>query len=550
MTMPPPFAPIDTAMAAFCAKHSGLTGRRRERLGELVRILLAALRDGHSCLEVEPSDGELLAAAQTVSSGDPAPLVLAGNRLYLHRTYSYEQRLAERLSALAAESLVGTGVEATLDRFFPPGDRAQAPQRNAARLALTQRLSIITGGPGTGKTTTVVKIVALLLDQGGVSPRIALAAPTGKAAMRLQESVTSQLPGLPPTQGSNRSFPTETCTIHRLLGVRRLSSRFIHDRSNPLPWDVVIVDEASMVDLALMCKLVEALRPGSRLILIGDKDQLASVESGAVLNDCIGALPERVTELRTSWRFDRNLAVFAEAINRGAAATAWDMLATGNDAVALAGDDWLEQAADRYHAYLAAVTAASSVDEYRRLFGLFGSFRVLCALRHGVFGAERYNVRIEQILRRRGFACGSRPWYPGRPVLMTRNDYRLGLYNGDIGLCPPDFRQPGELAVWFEQGPADLRRCLPSQLPACETAWAMTIHKSQGSEFAEVIVVLPEGNHQILCRELLYTAVTRARRRAMICADRVAVQTAVTRRTVRFGGLTDRLKNMISNRSV
>ncbi len=534
---------LEPVLTAFLTERCGLQQPHRDRFGALVATLLAAVRGGHSCIAVDEKDRDVLTACRLVSSGQPAPLVLQGARLYLHRFYDYETRLAENLRALADQPVAALQSAELLDQWFPVTAEQPDLQREAARMALSGRLTIITGGPGTGKTTTVARIVGLLLCCAGVSLKIALAAPTGKAAVRLQESLQLHLPGLPLAAELKAAFPERARTVHRLLGVRRHATRFNHTRDNPLPWDVVIIDEASMVDLALMCKLVDALRDGARLILLGDKDQLSSVESGAVLGDCVRALPQRVVALRRSYRFEHRLADFAAAVNDGAAARAVELLGRSESPVCRGDDSWQLAMEQAYGRYLAAVAAATSVGAYPELFALFARFRVLCALRHGPRGATGFNERIERHLAGCGMIPGARGWYPGRPVIITRNDYALGLYNGDIGLCLPDPQRGGEAAVWFEQRGEAPRPLLPVQLPAAETAWAMTVHKSQGSEFDQVVIVLPEAPNRILSRELLYTAVTRARSRVLLLADDEALTAAIDHPTVRCSGLAERLRS-------
>ncbi|MBE0582957.1 MAG: exodeoxyribonuclease V subunit alpha [Desulfofustis sp.] len=528
-------------LAAFLTERCGLEQPQRDRFAALVTALLTAVRDGHSCVAIDETDRAVLTASRLVSCGETAPLVLSGGRLYLHRFYDYETRLAENLRSLADQSVTVRQSAELLDDWFPATDEHPDLQREAARMALSSRLTIITGGPGTGKTTTVARIVGLLLSCAGASLKIALAAPTGKAAVRLQESLQLHLPGLPLSSRLKQAFPDRAQTVHRLLGVRRYATRFIHNRDNPLPWDVILVDEASMVDLALMCKLVDALRDGARLILLGDKDQLSSVESGAVLGDCVQALPQQVVALRRSWRLEQHLADFAAAVNGGAAARAVELLSRPESPVRRGDESWHQLMEQAYGGYLAAVNGAASCADYPELFVLFGRFRVLCALRHGPRGAAGYNERIERHLAGCGMIPAGRGWYPGRPLIITRNDYALGLYNGDIGLCLPDPQRGGEPAVWFEQRGEAPRSLLPVQLPAWETAWAMTVHKSQGSEFDQVVIVLPEAPNRILSRELLYTAVTRARKRVVLLADEEALTTAIDRPTVRCSGLAERL---------
>ncbi|SHH78985.1 exodeoxyribonuclease V subunit alpha [Desulfofustis glycolicus] len=532
---------LEPVLTTFLTERCGLAQPQRVRFAALVATLLTAVRGGHSCIAVAEEDRAVLAASRIVSSGAPAPLVLSGARLYLHRFYHYEKRLADILQILAERSAAAEQPALLLDEWFPATDAQPDLQREAARMALSGRLTIITGGPGTGKTTTVARIVGLLLVCCGASLKITLAAPTGKAAVRLQESLQQHLPGLPLSKELKEAFPDRAQTVHRLLGVRRHATRFVHTGDNPLPWDVVIVDEASMVDLALMCKLVEALRDGSRLILLGDKDQLSSVESGAVLGDCVRSLPQRVVALQRSYRFQRRLADFAAAVNDGAAAQAVELIDRPESPVSRGDENWQLLLETAYGRYLTAVATATSIAAYPELFALFARFRVLCALRHGPRGAAGFNERIERLLAGSGMIPAGHGWYPGRPVIITRNDYALGLYNGDIGLCLPDPQRGGEAAVWFERRGELPRSLLPVQLPALETAWAMTVHKSQGSEFDQVVIVLPEAPNRILSRELLYTAVTRARKRVILLADDEALTAAIDRPTVRCSGLAERL---------
>jgi exodeoxyribonuclease V alpha subunit len=297
-----------------------------------------------------------------------------------------------------------------------------------------------------------------------------------------------------------------------------------------------------MVDLALMSKLVDALTEETRLILLGDKDQLASVESGAVLSDCIGVLSGNVVELRVAHRFNTEISTLAGYINSG----------DGNAAVRLIEDEkvssivkaesgWLDACGDKYEQYLDQATHCTCPGELPALFQLLNSFRILCALKNGLLGVTGINERIERILAARGFECKKHEWYPGRPVMVTRNDYSLNLYNGDIGICLPESPGGRELFIWFEKGDGGFRRLPPVRLPAHETAWALTIHKSQGSEFKEVVVVLPETDNQILSRELLYTAITRARERVIIRDEASLCRQVVDRMIHRQSGLAEQL---------
>lgn len=538
------FSLLDRHFAGFLAARSGLSGPQKESFFELAARVSAALEAGHSCLPLTAEEEELLDGNPLVSDGGRTPLVLHNGRLYLHRYYNYETRLARQIKAMAAATL-DTGLGGALvDSFFEKEEPATTDwQKEAAKTALKRSLTIICGGPGTGKTTTVVKILAILLQaaKDGRLPDIALAAPTGKAAMRLSESVGGSVKKLDLPERIVGGLPTAAATLHRLLGVRRNSPQFRHNRENPMPFDIVVVDEASMVDLALMSKLVDALKPGSRLLLLGDKDQLASVESGAVLGDLIRSLPDNTVTLRKTYRFDENIKNLAAAINAADGDTAWGLLEDpGTENVSLLGGDFLDTLIEPYARFMTRVNRMGNAD-LRELFSLFNSFRVLCAVHYGSRGVDDLNRRIELALARRGFFSRSDPWYPGRPVLVTRNDYGLELFNGDIGIClkDPDPDGGGDLKVWFERPDGGLKSYSPYRLPQCETVFAMTIHKSQGSEFDEVVVVLPEEDNKILSRELLYTAVTRAKRAVRLVAEKEVLRLAVSRNTVRYSGLAE-----------
>ncbi len=369
---------------------------------------------------------------------------------------------------------------------------------------------------------------------------MALAAPTGKAAMRLSEAVGRSMTSLQLPEHVKNGLPTSASTLHRLLGVRRGSPQFRHNRDNPMAWDVVVVDEASMVDLAMMSKLVDAIKPGARLILLGDKDQLASVESGAVLGDFIGSLPENTVELQKTYRFEAGIKQLAEAINCADSTAAWGLLKDSRVAsVALLEENSIDFISERYSRFMKAANRPGPPD-LREIFAIFNSFRVLCALHYGNRGVLSINRQVELSLSRNGFPCRPDTWYPGRPVLITRNDYGLDLFNGDVGICLAD-RENGVPQVWFERAGGGMTSYPPSRLPSCETVFAMTIHKSQGSEFDEVVVVLPEEDNRILSRELVYTAVTRAKKTVRLVAEKEILQLALARNITRESGLADLL---------
>ncbi len=500
------------------------------------------------------------------AESDPAgrPLRLAGTAVYLDRYWRDEGTAAAELSArsLLTEPAVAEPVlEEGLERLFPsPAGTAHAgagshDQRRAAENAVRRRLSVIAGGPGTGKTTTVAKVIALLFDQSEATesrrPLIALTAPTGKAAARMQEAVRVA-GGELPLAGSARACleNAEAMTIHRLLRRRPdSSSRFVHDRYNRLPHDVVIVDEMSMVSLPLMARLLEAVRPDARLILVGDPEQLASVEAGAVMADLVtpGPLDEAVTVLRSNYRFSGSLASLSDAVRSGDADRAIETLREPGDNRIT----WIEAAADEAGGAALAPLRHAVADFGRRLhyasqrgdatdaLRALGAFRLLCAHRNGPAGVAAWTEIVESWLAADVDGFSAEPeWYPGRPVMITANDYSLRLFNGDTGavLARPD----GSFTAVFDQGGRAVE-VSPSRLASVETVFAMTVHKSQGSEFEQVALVLPPAASRLLTRELLYTALTRARSSLVVVGSEEALRTAVAQRVTRASGLDERL---------
>lgn len=524
----------------------------------------------------------LLAASPIVGApGARRPLVLdASGRLYLYRYWRYEHELAadlRRLATTPVEGLDDARLAADVAALFPavPGVPAPDWQRVAAVTAATRRVCIVSGGPGTGKTTTVARALAALAMSAATPLQIALVAPTGKAAARLQEAVRAALAPLPLDDAVRAAIPTEASTVHRLLGARAGTVAFRHHRGHRLPHDVVVVDEASMVDLALMAKLVAALRDDARLVLLGDKDQLSSVEAGAVLGDLCGDAPgftpavrERVAGitgetlpaasataadgplrdgivlLRHSHRFTAagGIARLAAAINRGDGDAAVAVLRSGTADVA-----WRQPAPDAPMTAQLAATARAGFAPYldlvargaaaREVLAALARFRVLCAHRTGPAGVALLNRIVEAALH----SHAPRTWYAGRPVMVTRNDYTLELFNGDVGVTLPDPEADGALRVWFEVAGGTPRRFAPARLPAHETVYAMTVHKSQGSEFDEVVLVLPPEPSRVLSRELLYTAVTRARAVVTVWGGEAVVRAGIARRVTRSSGLRDAL---------
>jgi exodeoxyribonuclease V alpha subunit len=580
-----------------------LAGGNAPEVALAAALVSAAREEGHICLDLAGAAGRPLSPgedgappcpplerwlerlAESPVVGPPGswrPLVLDGTRLYLHRYWDYERKLAEGLRGRAMDDPEGIDDAALrdgLNRLFPPGAGETDWQKAAAFAAVTKRLAVLSGGPGTGKTYTVAKILALLLEQAGPAGlRIALAAPTGKAAARLQESIRKVGRTLPCPDEIRARLPSEAETVHRLLGSLPGTASFRHDAARPLALDAVVVDEASMVDLALFSRLVQALPPRARLILLGDRDQLASVEAGAVLGDLCdtgrdhgysrchrkryravtgedlsaadprkdtAAMADCLVTLRKSWRFGENSGIRAGslAVNAGDGRRALELARSGifSDLCWLdlprrdALPGFLERrlgdgpAADRAPADPGE--ALQSLDR----------FRILCALREGPFGVGAVNALVERILRRRGLIRPAGRWYAGQPVMITRNDYSLRLFNGDVGLILPDREAGGELRAFFRTPDGALRSLPPARLPEHETVWATTVHKSQGSEFDRVLLVLPDRDSPVLTRELLYTAITRARERVEIAGREEVFVAACGRRIARSSGLRDAL---------
>jgi len=656
--------PLDVAFARFLAERDTQTP---PTLLWLAAVLSRQLADGHLCLDLDllpalaeeqdwPADWRALAddlrangppastllAASHAGEPDDAPLVLDGTRLYLRRYWNHERGVAQGILARVVRAEPPSPhLAGELARLFPTDGRsgfsrdharheiaaeaapATAPATNpapdwpriACALAARGAFGVITGGPGTGKTTTVVRLLGLLqtlqLREHAQPLRIRLAAPTGKAAARLNASITEQIRQLDVDDAVRAAIPVDVTTLHRLLGARPDTRRFRHDARNPLHLDVLVIDEASMIDLEMMAAVLDALPASARLILLGDKDQLSSVEAGAVLGDlCRRAeaghyddataqwieattgddiasfvqpdaqpLDQRIAMLRVSHRFGAasGIGQLAHAANAGDAFAVQDLLAAppedlawlpNADAAALealaidgiAASRQLGDAPCGYrhylewlHAHRPAADANMEAHEAwaRGALDAFNRFQLLCALRRGPQGVEGLNRQLATALRARGLIENEHGWYEGRPVLLTRNDYSLGLMNGDIGLClrlPAADGSGTRLAVAFLAAAADhaggtrLRFVAPSRLADTETAWALTVHKSQGSEFEHTALLLPPEPNAVLTRELLYTGITRARRCFSLVGSAAIVGQMIARRTQRHSGLAARLQ--------
>lgn len=541
------------------------------------------------------------------------PLVFSARRLYLRRYWTYERRIDAALhERLASRQPQPADLAQRLAQLFEggaPGGEVDW-QKLACALATRAGFSVITGGPGTGKTTTVVRLLALLQGPAvelGRPLRIRLAAPTGKAAARLTESIGQQVERLQVEASVRAQIPTEVSTVHRLLGSRPGSRHFRHHAGNPLPLDVLVVDEASMIDLEMMANLLDALPANARLVLLGDKDQLASVEAGAVLGDLcrdaeagcywpqtlawleqvggqalqnIGLVPgsaphnplaQQIVMLRHSRRFGEGSGIgqLARLVNQQLAPQARELLASQPHDVfclTLGGEhdrrfdrlllDGLAQGSEGpqgYRSYLRSIgrlrpAPGTPADDPRweqwaaAVLGSFEAFQLLCAVRKGAWGVEGLNERVARVLHNAGLIDSQQPWYEGRPVLVTRNDYGLGLMNGDIGIALrlPDEHGETLLRVAFPRndGSAGVRFVLPSRLSEVETVFAMTVHKSQGSEFSHTALVLPDALNPVLTKELVYTGITRAKQCFSLIEPRAGVfEEAVGRKVRRVSGL-------------
>ncbi|WP_254603340.1 AAA family ATPase, partial [Burkholderia lata] len=704
------------ARAAFATSRATAGGHVCVALGALAQRYEAPLDEIRSALAASG-----VVAFGTLARGDERPLIIdRHDHLYLSRYFDYERRLADALVAQAGvaapdEGLAPDRLRDSLARYFGPATGEVDWQRVAAIVALTGRVTIVSGGPGTGKTTTVVGVLACLLD-AHPGLRVALAAPTGKAAQRMQEALHARAGDLPPELAAR--LPDTSYTLHRLLGGGGAGG-FRHHRDNPLPYDLIVVDEASMIDVALAAHLLDALAPGARLVLLGDKDQLAAVEAGAVFAELsarpaftaaartriaqalgideaafVAALPvqdeavpaahpvsavarapappsasaaaatrkpasrrkvdERqaslfddepqddeasptdvaplpaagpvltetgepgeageapawievdelawldavelppfdagdaalasvtsippgepaaasntpapapladcVVWLERNYRFglDSPIGRLSLAIRSGDVQAALDALPADDSAAASFHDDageslaasTVERLARRFGAYLDALrdTLAAPVPDPLPLFDALNRFRILCATRSGLRGAEHVNALVAAHVRhaaRVPLAVGAH-WFTGRPIMVTRNDYALGLFNGDIGIALPDAH--GVLRVWFRRADGTARAVSPAALPPHETAFALTVHKSQGSEFDEAALVLPASFGRVLTRELVYTAVTRARTRVQVIGPRRVLAQAVATRTQRDSGLAARVDEALARR--
>lgn len=560
--------PLAAALTSWAASQ-GHTCLPLAAMADLVR---EPVSDQARLGEVEHLRRLLLASPVVGQTGTVRPLILDGrDRLALFRLHRCEQAVAHVLLDRGRRWLEvdADRAAALLDALFP----AAAPdrldwQKLACALALVKPLTVIVGGPGTGKTHTVARLLALHAALAPAPLRIGLAAPTGKAALRLQESIRRAKVGLPSPLAE--AVAEQARTLHRLLNFQPARHRFLHDRAHPLPLDLLIIDEASMIDISLMAAVLDALPAACRLVLLGDPDQLASVEAGNVFADlCAGAdggwspdlrehlrhltghtlpagsaihpMADSVVRLRHSYRFQpaSGIGAIAKAVAAGTQDRSTHILDPFladlpiHEPTAPDGTAWLRQRIeDFYRPVLAAGSPQAALRALERV-------RLLTPLREGAEGVDGLNALAETIMRSKGLIAPGQRWYRGLPVMVRQNDYALGLFNGDTGVLWPD--SEGRLHAWFaDEGGV---RAVPlSRLPLWQAAYAVTVHKAQGSEFEEVVLVLPREDLPIVSRELLYTAITRARQTIGLFASREVLFRGLRRHTVRYSGLGDMLR--------
>ena len=554
----------DVHVASRLADLGGLDAARDASVVLAVALAVRAVRAGSVCVDLST----VAALAPGLAWPDPEAwareiggsalveagvLRLEGGLVYLDRYHRLETQVcADLLARVRAEAPVVD--EAALSAALPriSDDHLSDEQRDAVVQTVRQSTTVLTGGPGTGKTTTVARMLVLLADQAharGERLSVALAAPTGKAATRLQEAVVGELAGLDPADRDRVGKP-EAMTLHRLLGWRfDNQTRFRHDRSNRLKYDVVVVDETSMVELTMMGRLLEAVRPTSRLVLVGDPRQLTSVGAGAVLSDIVAGFEgpsdaagqgSPVVSLTTNFRSTRDILELSEALRIGDADAVLERLRAPSDEV-----DFVETTdpgpallSEAVASALAVRTAAEAGDPAAAVAAL-DHHRLLCAHREGPYGVRAWNKQVERWVTEETGQPVYWEWYVGRPLLVTTNDYALEVYNGEAGAVvrAPD----GRLRAWIS-GSERLRDFAPGRLEAIETMHAMTIHKSQGSQAERITVLLPEADSRLLTRELFYTAVTRAQRHVTVVGTEAAVRSAVTTPAQRATGLVERLR--------
>ena len=597
---------LDIHLALFLTDKAELDDDiTAKRFSFLVLSLSKEVRAGHVCLDltnlnqqfIEPQLWQDLGAPSeqawqavleqaeskhVVSDGrNLSPLIFTQNKLYFQRMWFDEVNVAQYFNhtTLAQESNYLIDLNVILNQLFSNNVESIDWQKVAVAVALTRKVAIISGGPGTGKTTTVAKILAAI-RQTNPKARLVTSAPTGKAASRLTESLSRAIEQL---SLSPLNINTESITLHRLLGAKADNRSFTYDKDNPLNLDVLVIDEASMVDLNMMARVIDALPSSARLILLGDKDQLSSVEAGAVFGDLCAFITDGYSELRAkelsqvtgydvpiseqtanitdsicllqkSYRFDEasGIGLLANAVKDGKSGVVKQLLnnASLSDikyqelSSQQAYQAVLHDSVDQYQHYLNAINQ-HGIDDIATILDKFAQYRLLCAVREGQFGVSGLNKQIESLLAQKKFIQlkNDEAWYVGRPIMILRNSISLGLYNGDIGITLRAEHDHSKLRVYFPFADGSIKGFSPFRLPEHETAYAMTIHKSQGSEFDHVNIILPTDYSPLLNRSLLYTAITRAKKTVSIYATEQILQQAIKSQTQRHSGLVNLLLN-------
>lgn len=598
---------LDIHLATFLTNKAMLNDDiTAKRFSFLVLSLSKEVRSGHVCLDLtlltpQAIDASLWLAlaspneqdwhltleqanhSQVVSDGtNLSPLVFIENKLYFQRMWLDEKNVAQYFNhtTFSEQPSYYSDLNTILNQLFTQQQSPTDWQKVAVAAALTRKVAIISGGPGTGKTTTVAKILAGILLTNP-NARIVTAAPTGKAASRLTESLSRTIEQL---NFTSLNLKAEAITLHRLLGAKADNSSFTHNKNNPLHIDVLVIDEASMVDLNMMARVIEALPISARLILLGDKDQLSSVEAGAVFGDLCtfitqgysqprakelsqltgynvpaceqtATITDSICLLQKSYRFNESsgIGLLANAVKEGRLNAVKKLLTDEqplNDiqyhplSSQQVYEDVLHDSIHHYKHYLNAIKQ-TGINDIALVLAKFAQYRLLCAVREGHFGVEGLNKQIELLLAKNKLIQlkNKETWYVGRPIMILRNSTSLGLYNGDIGITLMAEHDSSKLRVYFPFADGSIKGFSPFRLPEHETAYAMTIHKSQGSEFDHVNIILPTDYSPLLNRSLLYTAITRAKKTVSIYATEPILLQAVKSQTQRHSGLVNLLQN-------
>lgn len=607
ITFNPTLFPLISMLQTFDVHRQFADFFQNKTLEPFLYLLSKRFSEGHICLDLTELNSEEISELLTEAGfknkpdstglanqeivgkeGDYQPFILWKNKLYMQRYFHYENLVAEKIKELIASENAGEergiekqiiGLKNEIASLFPADSLGKPDwQMVAAIHVLFNKFTIITGGPGTGKTTTVAKILSLLLN---LNPdmKVALAAPTGKAAARMAESLkeTASKNEISLSEKAKTLFAAlEPSTIHRLLGARPNEIYFKRNSENPIPFDLIIVDESSMIDVALFAKLMDAVKPETKVIFLGDKDQLASVEAGSLFGDLCTAqkrlnmfsperadfinsimpegktkipqenieesnhpLFEHIIELQHSYRFAKegNIGPFSKAIIENDVNVLKEFIQKGTEDIKIDteyNDKKLTEFAKGYREYI-------QEKDIKKALKKLNNLRVLCAIREGKYGLYETNKKIEKYLQDQNLISLNAVFYEHRPIIVTGNNYELGLYNGDIGIVRKD--ENDNLKVWFEDADGNLRAIQPAFINTAETVFAMTIHKSQGSEFENVFVQLPDFENPILTRELLYTAVTRAKQNVTVQGSEEIILKTCELRVKRGSGIVERFEN-------